>query len=222
MDRSSARTGHNASRPDLTLEFCLKGSGVVRVAGLDEAGRGAWAGPVVAAAVMLPLERFDLANLLQGVRDSKQMTPQQREQWSLVILNCAVDVGFGIAPPEEVDHVGLMAATHLAMHRALRELDPTPQHLLVDHLRLPDLEVPQTPVTKGDASVLSIAAASVLAKVHRDALMRGYAQSFPGYGFSQHKGYGTQGHRRAIRELGPCAIHRLSFSPLTGYREQAG
>jgi ribonuclease HII len=200
-------------RPDLRQERRLWAAGCLRVAGLDEAGRGAWAGPVAAAAVILPPSR-GLARLLKGVRDSKQMTPLQREMWAERIVALAAAHGVGLVGPEEIDRIGILPATRLAMRRAVEGLSPSPDHLLIDHLRLPDLGLPQTPLTHGDALVLSIAAASVLAKVHRDQVMTALDAQFPGYAFAQHKGYGTQGHQDALARLGPSPIHRRSYAPI--------
>jgi ribonuclease HII len=200
--------------PDLVLERKLQQEGFASIAGLDEAGRGAWAGPLTAAAVILPLERPDLAEILHGVRDSKQMTPRLRARWAEVIYQVAVAVGVGHCPTEEVDTLGPLGATRLAMERALAELSLVPEHLLIDYLRLPEVSLPQTALPHGDARVLSIAAASVIAKVTRDRWMISYEDTFPGYGFARHKGYGTSEHRSALHRLGPCPIHRRSFSPV--------
>jgi ribonuclease HII len=184
------------------------------VAGLDEAGRGAWAGPVVAAAVVLPLERFDLARQLAEVRDSKQLTARQRERCAEAVLSIAVSTAIGQAEAAEVDAVGLLPATRAAMARALAQLSVQPRHLLLDHLRLPELPIEQSPITRGDALVLSIAAASVLAKVARDRLLVALDQLYPGYGLARHKGYGTAEHLAALLRLGPSPIHRRSYAPV--------
>jgi ribonuclease HII len=201
-------------RPDLTIEHKLAGDGCSRIAGLDEAGRGAWAGPVVAAAVVLPLDRHDLAEALAGVRDSKQMTPAQRELWASIIRQTALGVGLGVASSQEVDQEGLIAATRVAMARALTDLNEKPEHLMIDHLPLPEIPLPQTVLTRGDARVLSIAAASVIAKVARDHMMVDLDEHHPGYGFARHKGYGTAQHRAALAHLGPCPCHRFSYAPI--------
>jgi ribonuclease HII len=208
------RPGDGKLRPDLSFEHKLLGDGCWRIAGLDEAGRGAWAGPVVAAAVVLPLDLPDLAKVLIGVRDSKQMTPHQREAWACIIRQVALGVGSGAASCQEVDQVGLIAATREAMTRALNDLDEKPQHLLIDHLPLPEIPLPQTVLTRGDARVLSIAAASVIAKVTRDHMMVDLDEHHPGYGFARHKGYGTAQHRAALADLGPCVSHRFSYAPV--------
>ncbi len=200
--------------PDLAHEHALWSCGARLIAGLDEAGRGAWAGPVVAAAVILPPDRSDLLDLLPGVRDSKLMTRRQRERWAAVILDCALAVGVGETPPDQVDSVGLIAATRAAMRAALEALGLSPDHLLIDHLRLTGVSVPQTPLTHGDVRCLSIAAASVIAKVRRDALMHELDAAHPGYGFADHKGYGTARHRHALAALGPSTIHRFTYAPI--------
>lgn len=199
--------------PDLTFEFALWQSGVSLVAGLDEAGRGAWAGPVAAAAVILS-PASDLVTRLKGVRDSKQMSPAQRTRWAEVIRAVALAWGVGFASSLEIDALGILPATRLAMQRALAQLDLVPEHLLLDAVRLPGVGLPQTALIKGDSRVLSIAAASVLAKTERDRLMVKLEDEFPGYSFARHKGYGTAIHRMALESLGPCGQHRASFKPV--------
>jgi ribonuclease HII len=209
-----SRPALRSPRPDLSRELALLSSGGTPVAGLDEAGRGALAGPVVAAAVVLPVERFDLARLLDGVRDSKQLSPRQRELCAEAVLRVAIAAGVGQAEAEEVDALGLLPATRAAMARALAGLAVQPRHLLIDHLRLPEVPLEQSPVTRGDALVLSIAAASVLAKVARDRMLVELDARYPGYGLARHKGYGTAAHRAALLRLGPSPIHRLSYAPV--------
>lgn len=204
----------HAARPDLHHEMQLKKDGLEHIAGLDEVGRGAWAGPVVAAAVILPLDRPDLADRLDGVRDSKMMTAQQRRHWAEIIRRVSLAVGLGSATPLEVDTAGLIEATRRAMQRALTSLPVTPDHLLIDHISLPGTRLPQTPLTHGDMIALSIAASSVIAKVARDSIMGHMSHAYPGYGFEEHVGYGTLRHRQAIRRLGACPIHRRSYAPL--------
>lgn len=199
--------------PSLRWERRLSRGGAARIAGIDEVGRGAWAGPVVAAAVVLPLGMRKLASVLRGVRDSKQMTSAQRERWVQAIQDVA-EAGVGQSSPQEVDALGLIAATRLAMARALATLQIPPDHLLIDHLRLPGIPLPQTPLTFGDQLSLSIAAASVVAKVTRDLAMDELDRLHPGFGFARHKGYGTEEHRRALAEFGPTAIHRYSYMPV--------
>jgi ribonuclease HII len=198
-------------RPDLAFEMQLWERGVQYVAGVDEAGRGALAGPVAAGAVILPADP-GLMNHLNGVRDSKQMTPTERELWAEQIKRAAQAYAVGFAGHREIDTLGIVPATRLAVKRALQGLRLPPQHLLVDFLELPEIEVPQTNLVKGDQRSLSIAAASILAKTERDALLRQLDLIYPGYGFAQHKGYGTPAHRLALGRLGPSPIHRLSFA----------
>jgi ribonuclease HII len=169
---------------------------------------------VVAAAVVLPLDHPDLENSLSGVRDSKQMTPNQREFWASAIRRIALRVGLGVVSSKEVDQQGLIAATREAMARALDDLGKQPEHLLIDHLPLPDIPLPQTVLTRGDSRTLSIASASVIAKVSRDQMMVDLDEHHPGYGFARHKGYGTPQHRAALADLGPCPSHRFSYTPV--------
>jgi ribonuclease HII len=197
--------------PDLSFELPLWEAGLPHVAGIDEAGRGALAGPVAAAAVILPPE-VRIAGCLKGVRDSKQMTPRQREAARLRILQYAVTWGVGFATVEEIDQLGILPATRLAAGRAIEALRPAPGHLLVDYLFLPEVPVPQTALIKGDCRSLSIAAASVLAKTSRDTILRELDRTYPGYGFASHKGYGTLAHREALHQLGASPVHRLSFA----------
>lgn len=200
--------------PDLSEEIALCAAGHTRVAGLDEAGRGAWAGPVCAAAVVLPLDRPNLPDLLTGVRDSKQLSPPQREALLPLVLEVAEAVGVGWATPAEVDEVGILPATRQAMAHAVVGLDGGVDALLVDYVRLPDVALPQRVLPKADVCCLSVAAASIVAKVTRDRLMMALDRDFPGYGFARHKGYGTSQHRAALARLGPSPIHRMSWRPL--------
>ena len=199
------------SSPTLAFEMTLWQQGVQFIAGVDEAGRGALAGPVAAGAVILPVDP-ELTLRLSGVRDSKQMTPEARELWAEQLQAVACGCGVGYASNQEIDAFGIVPATRLAVQRALEALPMQPQHLLVDYLELPDTTVPQTSLVQGDRRSLSIAAASILAKTGRDALLRQLDLEFPGYGFAQHKGYGTLAHRQALAQLGPSPVHRLSFA----------
>ena len=199
--------------PDLRFENKRWARGITRVAGVDEAGRGAWAGPVSAGAVILP-PGLEIAGVLCDVRDSKQMTPAERTHWAEIIKKQALAWGVGFASNLEIDALGIVPATRLAMARALACLDEPAEHLLIDALRLPEIALPQTPLIKGDARALSIAAASVLAKTARDALMVQLDEQYPVYGFARHKGYGTARHWEALQCAGPCAIHRFSFEPV--------
>lgn len=200
--------------PTLEYETALWAEGFRHVAGLDEAGRGAWAGPVVAAAVVLPPDEPELLRRMAGIRDSKTLTAARRESLLEVIQEHAVALGVGTVPPAEIDASGIVPATREAMTLALQALAPSADYLLVDYLFLPGLPLPQQNLPKGDARVLSIAAASIVAKVSRDRMMVDLEARFPGYGFAQHKGYGTEQHRVALAALGPSAIHRFSFAPL--------
>jgi ribonuclease HII len=200
--------------PDLSEELALLNGGHTHIAGLDEAGRGAWAGPVCAAAVVLPLDRPDLVDLLDGVRDSKQLSPAKREVLLPVIESVAEAVGVGWASPVEVDGIGIAAATRRAMARAVSGLNGKVGVLLIDYVRLPAVDLPQCSLPKADARCLSVAAASIVAKVARDRLMVALDQELPGYGFARHKGYGTRQHREALTRLGPSPIHRMSWRPM--------
>ena len=199
--------------PSLDIERALWANGALWIAGIDEAGRGALAGPVAAAAVILPqIESFTLE--LKGVRDSKQMTPAQREYWNRAIREAAVTFGVGLASAKEIDTLGINPATKLAAERAIKALSVVPDHLLIDHFQLLDFPIPQTSIPKGDVISLSIAAASVLAKTTRDALLCELDKQYPGYEFANHKGYGTTAHRDAIMTYGPTSMHRKSFEPI--------
>ncbi len=200
--------------PTLAVERRLWSQGYRYVAGVDEAGRGPWAGPVVAAAVVLPHDQLDLEERLAGVHDSKRLTPTQRDRYFHRIHQVARAVAVGQATPDEIDQMGIIPATRLAMQRALQALPYAPDYLLLDHLSLPDFNVPQEAFVRGDARVLSIAAASIVAKVVRDDLMNAYDLLYPGYGFAHHKGYGTPEHWAALYRLGPTPIHRKSWAPV--------
>ena len=199
--------------PDLSFETTLWAAGIVHVAGIDEAGRGPLAGPVTAAAIILPSDP-SLVRTLHGVRDSKQMSASQREHWADCLKSTAITHGIGFASAAEIDTLGIVPATRLAACRALAGLCITPGHLLLDFLDIPGYKIPQTPLVKGDARSLSIAAASVLAKTARDAYLCELDHLYPGYGFASHKGYGTVQHLQALQQLGPCQIHRKSFRPV--------
>lgn len=204
--------------PDLTFEQALWKNGSPLVAGIDEAGRGAWAGPVVAAAVILPAGT-NWCHVLNGVRDSKQMTPLQREKWVVEIKNVAQAWGIGFASHAEIDANGILPATRLAMKRALENLSCAPTHLLIDAVRLAKIPLPQTALIKGDQRSLSIAAASVLAKTARDTWMVEMDTCFPKYGFAAHKGYGTRRHQAALALYGACEIHRRTYKPIMAQLE---
>lgn len=196
--------------PDFNQEMRLWYGGLTSVAGVDEAGRGALAGPVVAGAIVFPSDPT-LAHQLKGLRDSKKTLPKQRDEWALRIIDLAEGYGIGFAWPDEIDAIGIVPATRLAMMRALELFSIPPQHLLIDYLALPDCSVVQTSLVKGDEISISIAAASILAKVGRDIYMSDMDGIFSGYGFASNKGYGTMSHREAISHLGFCPIHRKTF-----------
>ncbi len=202
--------------PTLQEEMALCEQGYSFVAGLDEVGRGCLAGPVVVAAVMLPLHLSpdDLYLRFKGVNDSKQLTAPARERLYDVITQHALAISVGVGSVELIDTCNILQATKHSMRDALKRLTPAPQALLLDALLLPDVAVPQRSIIKGDALCLSIAAASIIAKVTRDRMMHELHASYPHYGFAQHKGYGTPAHLAALREHGPTPHHRRSFSPV--------
>lgn len=200
--------------PNLQVERALWRAGYYQIAGLDEVGRGSWAGPVVAAAVIFPLENLRLARQLRGVRDSKLLSPRAREYLYTEIYTYATAVGVGMVPQEGIDALGIVAATQLAMARALDSLGLVPQYLLIDALPLDYASLPHKRLVRGDNRCLSIASASIVAKVERDRLMLAVDGKYPGYGFAHNKGYGTPQHRRALHKLGLTEIHRLSFHPM--------
>jgi len=198
--------------PDTFFETKLWQSGLKYIAGLDEAGRGALAGPVSVGAVILPNDKTLLSATLSGARDSKQMTPRQRERLAIQIKDVALNWSVGFADAHEIDAQGIVRATRLAAIRALHQFSLSPQYLLTDfRLELPQLEISQTSLVKGDACCLSIACASILAKTERDALMQELDIRHPGYGLGKRKGYGTLAHRLAMKRLGLSEIHRRSF-----------
>ncbi len=199
----------------LNLEKDLLAAGKINIAGIDEAGRGAWAGPVVASAVILPVQNADLPTLLAGVTDSKKLSAKRREQYFDTIQAVATAIGVGIISAAQVDKLGILNATKLAMATAVEQLAPTPDHLLIDAVNL----TKHTTITLdffnyGDSRSLSIAAASIIAKVTRDRLLIEMNTTYPGYGFAQHKGYGTKQHQAALNAKGPCADHRFSYRPV--------
>ena len=179
------------------------------VAGIDEVGLGPLAGPAVAAAVVLPV-----SVRLPGLDDSKKLTHAQREALDRAIRRRAVAFGIGASGPDVIDGQGLIRARQLAMTLAVEALAVRAEYLLVDAWDVPDLPLPQMCVVKGDATCASIMAASIVAKVHRDRLMVDFDRQYPGYGFAEHKGYATRAHQRALRELGPSPIHRMSWAPI--------
>ena len=200
--------------PSLAEEKILRAQGYQLIAGIDEVGRGALAGPVVAAAVILP-SQID-APWLNQVRDSKQLTPARRQLLFGHIREIAISVGIGMVHRKEIDDQGIVKATRLAMKIAIDHLSPSPESLLIDYLCLPEVPLPQKGITNGDELCLSIACASIMAKVSRDRLMIELDGVYPGYGLAQHKGYGTKEHFSCLYRLGPSPIHRQSFQPVKG------
>ncbi len=201
--------GNGLACDPLAFERSARRDGYSCIAGLDEAGRGPLAGPVVAAAVVLPE-----GLLLPGLTDSKQVCEPERERLFEVIRAQAVCYGIGIVDERTIDEVNILQATIIAMERALEQLFPRPDYLLIDALILARIRLPQNPLIKGDCRSHSIAAASILAKVTRDRLMLELHEKFPQYNFHKHKGYGTREHLDLIRELGPCDAHRRTFNPV--------
>ena len=188
----------------------LRATGVARIAGIDEAGRGALAGPVVAAAVVLP-EKFRHRRL----NDSKQLVPELREEiYCELVANPELRWTVGIVDSIEIDRINILRASHRAMRLAIETLIEPPEHVLIDGLPVIPFPLPQTAIVDGDCISLSIAAASVIAKVTRDRIMRDFCAKFPQYCFGQHKGYGTELHLVKLHEFGPCPIHRRSFEPV--------
>lgn len=202
--------------PDLAAERALWGQGTAFVAGIDEVGRGPLAGPVAAGAVVLPqISRINRhLGWLRCVRDSKQLTAGAREELGGYIWQYAVAAGVGFVPVSAIDRIGIAEASRQAMLGAIAELATKPAHLLIDAFRLPACRLPQTPIIDGDEKVMSIACASIIAKVARDRVMLEEHGSYPGYGFVTNKGYATREHFAALDRLGPCVLHRRSFSPV--------
>lgn len=198
-------------RPE-EVETCLRVAGYHLIAGVDEAGRGSLAGPVVAAAVILPP-----ACVIDGVDDSKALSARRREQLDLAIRTEAVAIGFGVIQEEVVDAINILQATMLAMRRAIEALNPPPDFVLIDGDRSPNCSSPHRLIPSGDRLCFSISAASILAKVGRDRIMQAYDLALPQYGFGRHKGYGTPEHLSAIARFGASPIHRKSFRGVREY-----
>jgi len=204
-----------AAAEDARLEVMLEperelwAQGYELIAGVDEAGAGPWAGPVVAGAVILPRDI-----VIRRLDDSKKLSVKLRESLVVEIRERAIAYGIGSCSPEEIDSINIKEASRLAMQRAVMALHRQPDHLLVDWRQVPGVEMPQAILVHGDSRSLAIAAASVLAKTHRDAIMAEMAEKYPGYGFERHVGYGTAEHQKALVELGICPIHRKSFKPV--------
>ena len=204
------------TRPTYKIENQLYKNGLMKIAGLDEAGRGAWAGPVVAAAVILP-PRLGI----KGLNDSKLLSPEQREKLYLIIVKNAIAVGTGIISEKLIDSAGIINATRQAFLAAITGIKEQPDYLLIDGIKIFDHHLPSEFLIKGDRRAASIAAASIVAKVTRDHLLIKYHREYPDYGFDQHKGYGTPAHRKMIYTHGFCPLHRMSFKPLVDYNHWA-
>ncbi len=196
----------------------FEAQGYRRVAGIDEVGRGPLAGPVVAAAVILPCD-LDVP-WLNLVKDSKQLSQSRRELLFHHIHEVAAGIGIGLVQSEVIDGLGIVKATRLAMKLAIDQLQPPPESLLIDYMSLPEVKLPQKGITKGDSLCFSIACASIIAKVTRDHLMIDLDKTYPGYRLARHKGYGTREHFACLRRLGPSPIHRRSFRPVRDMLEQ--
>jgi ribonuclease HII len=196
--------------PDLTLEIALQSRGIFRIAGIDEAGRGPLAGPVAAAAVILPKNYR-----CPGLDDSKKISPSKRQiLYQQITTHPEISWAVATADREEIDRLNILQATHLAMRRAVEALSPLPDHCLIDGLPVKNFPLPHDGIIKGDGLSLSIAAASIIAKVTRDRIMFELDQEFPVFGFAKHQGYGTKIHLEALRIHGPCCQHRRSFKPV--------
>jgi ribonuclease HII len=203
------KTTKPGRRDEFSLQLFAPLAAPERTCGSDEAGRGPLAGPVVAAAVIL-----DVRRLIEGLRDSKQLSPAQRDQLAVTIQLRASAWAVALATVEEIDRLNILNASLLAMTRAIEALDPQAEYAVIDGNQLPRLAIPASAIIDGDATHPAIAAASILAKTHRDALMRVLDKDFPGYGFARHVGYATEEHLQNLRRLGPCAAHRRSFLPV--------
>lgn len=211
--RGRPRKTPNAAHKDFEREAWERG--LKYVAGVDEVGRGPVAGPVVAAAVIMPAEVH-----VAHVTDSKKLWPEEREALAYEIKRKAVAWAVGVVPAPMIDACNILRATHLAMREALRALDPAPELILVDGWALPDIEFPQHNIIDGDAKCFSIAAASIVAKVARDRIMSHLDTLYPQYGFAAHKGYACAPHLEAIEQYGPCPVHRMSFSPFSAEAQE--
>jgi len=204
---------NNQSIPTFIYEEQLWAKGFQHVAGIDEAGRGALVGPVVAAAVIVPAGST-YAGIWTQVRDSKTLKPDVRTELYDLVQREAAAWGIGCASPTEIDTIGIAPATQLAMQRAVEMLTPPADSLLIDWVKLPQIDLPQESIKKADLHIVSVAAASILAKVYRDRLLLEMDEQYPHYGFGNHKGYGTATHLAALTEHGPCPEHRHSFAPV--------
>ena len=206
--RTATRTEQHRVEAMLEFERRMEAQGFSRIAGVDEAGRGPLAGPIVAAAVVL-------AEPVMGLNDSKQLTPVQREQLFETLQSGGHDIAVARVEAAEIDRIGIQAANYQVMARSVAGLEQAPDFLLIDGFRVPGVSQPQERIIKGDSRSLSIAAASIVAKVTRDRLMETLDREYPVYGFGKHKGYGTAEHLEALARFGPCPAHRRSFAPLS-------
>lgn len=207
----------DSGQPTFQQEEHLWQQGLHYVAGVDEVGRGALAGPVVAAAVIVP-PHSARSGVWAAVRDSKLLSAQQREELAAEIQEAALAWAIGAAPPQVIDEVNIAVATRRAMQMAITRLQPMPDYLLLDWVRLPQINIPQRSQPKADLEIISVAAASILAKVYRDDQMVALDRQYPAYGFATNKGYGTAAHREAIAQSGPCPEHRFTFAPIARER----
>ncbi len=214
MERQSRKWNDKPScgSPTLAEENTLYAQGYKYVVGIDEVGRGALAGPVVAAAVMLP--QSVSPDKLRDIRDSKEVTPARREALYKLIMVEAIAVGIGIVPPQIIDSINILNATKLAMRQAIEQLHCSPDFLLIDGMTIPKLNILQKKIIKGDKLCFSIACASIIAKVTRDYIMVEFSKAYPYYGLENHKGYGTEYHLESLKQHGPSPIHRFSFGPV--------
>ena len=206
LRKQQERLEKELARTEAMSVYEKKYSDYQAVCGIDEAGRGPFAGPVVAGAVILPKD-----HIILYLNDSKKLSEKKREELYDVIMEQAAAVGIGMAGPERIDEINILQATYEAMRRAVGNLAIKPDILLNDAVTIPELDIKQVPIIKGDAKSVSIAAASIIAKVTRDRLMREYDKVFPGYDFAGNKGYGTKAHIEGLKKLGPTPIHRRSF-----------
>ena len=206
------RNTTSKTAPDYNEESILIDKGYSLIAGLDEVGRGTLAGPVVAGVVILPVNPE--YPWVKDIRDSKMLTPKRRERILKDMEKDCLAIQTGSASATEIDQEGIVKATSLAMKRALKSLPLEPQYLLLDAFPLPEVHIPQKAIVKGDVHCLSIAAASIAAKVFRDKIMVEKDKTYPGYGFASNKGYGTKEHLDQLSKVGPCDIHRYSFAPI--------
>ncbi len=205
-ERARLRLEKETARTESLMVYERRFASKGRIAGIDEVGRGPLAGPVCACAVILPSD-----HLILWLNDSKKLSAKKRESLYEVIMAEAVSIGMAMEPPEVIDDINILQATYSAMRKAVMSMNPQPEFLLNDAVTIPGIEIPQCPIIHGDATSVSIAAASIIAKVTRDRLMEEYDALYPMYGFARNKGYGTAEHIAALKKYGPCPIHRRSF-----------